>query len=430
VTTIEKNDQGAIARERDGRFETTMRNPFAALSAPAARDLWLAGVGINIVRWLELLAFAILALQLTGSPLWVAVMTFARMLPLLTGAFLTALVARWSKRSVLLCFIASLIVTNAVLWLLASLGRLELWHLIAAAVVGGFAWTVETPIRRTALAEAAGLERVQASMGLEVVSNQATRMLGPALGGLLLDTIGVIGVFALGTLVHALAFWLIFRQGPFEAVLSLVAGNIRQSMADGFGYMRRHRLLAGTAMVTLVFNFWGFPYVTLAPVIGETVLGLSATGIGLVVAADATGAFLAAFVIIERARPEGFARLYSFGALVFILGTFGFGFATTPLFAAIVLFTAGLGMAGFNAMQISLPIAATPPEMRVRVMGIITVAIGAAPFGFLHAGLMAEWLGAATAQKLIAGEGLVALLLVFRLWPELLRREAPRPLAE
>jgi hypothetical protein len=66
--------------------------------------------------------------------------------------------------------------------------------------------------------------------------------------------------------------------------------------------------------------------------------------------------------------------------------------------------------------------------MRIRAMGIITVAIGAAPFGFLHAGLMGEWLGAATAQKLIATEGLLALALVFWLWPELLRKEAPRPL--
>jgi MFS family permease len=405
-----------------------MHNPFAALSAPAARDLWFAGLGVNIVRWLELLAFAILALQLTGSPLWVAVMTFARMLPLLTGAFLAALVARWPKRTVLLWFLASLTVADALLWLLALAGRLELWHLIAAAAVGGFAWTVETPLRRTALAEAAGLERVQASMGLEVVSNQVTRILGPAMGGLLLDTIGVIGVFATGTVVHALAWWLIFRQAMPESAAAIVAGNIRRSMADGFAYMRRHRLLAGTAMVTIVFNFWGFPYVTLAPVIGEVVLGLSATGIGLVVAAEATGAFLAAFVIIERARPPHFARLFSFGALLFLLGTLAFGFAVTPTLAALVLFTAGIGMAGFNAMQISLPIAATPPEMRIRVMGIITVAIGAAPFGFLHAGLMAEWLGAATAQKLIATEGLLALALVLWRWPELLRKEAPKPL--
>ncbi len=408
-----------------------MQNPFAAIRAPAARDLWLAGVGVNIVRWLEILAFALLALQLTGSPFWVAVMTTARMLPLLAGAFMTALVASWPKRRVLVAVFSLLTLIGATLWLITASGSLELWHLLAAALLAGFAWTLETPIRRTALAEAAGLERVQASMGLEVVSNQTTRIVGPALGGLLLDTTGVIGVFALGTLVHGLCLWLCWRLTAPDDVASEVPqarAGIKDSIAEGIAYVRRHRLLMGTIWVTFVFNFWAFPYISLAPVILETVQLLSPTFIGLVMAAEATGALMAAFVIIANAHPPIFARIYSLGALLFLCGTLTFGFTTTALAATMALFVAGFGMAGFNAMQISLPIAACPPAIRVRVMGLVTVAIGAAPFGFLHAGLMAEWLGAATAQKVIAGEGLVALALVFWFWPELLRREAPKPL--
>lgn len=408
-----------------------MQNPFAAIREPAARDLWLAGLGVNIVRWLEILAFGLLALQLTGSPFWVAVMTFARMLPLLSGAVLTSAVRRFSKRSVLIVLFAVLTLTGTALCLVAALGRLELWHLVAAALVAGFAWTLEVPIRRTALAEAAGLARVQGSMGLEVVSNQITRIVGPALGGLLLDTAGVIGIFAINAVVHGLGLWLVWRQtGPAPAGDGAERGGLWRSIAEGLAYVRCHRLLMGTVMVTLVFNFWGFPYVALAPVIGESVLALSPTGIGLLAAVDAVGALICAFVLIERAGPRGFALVYSLGALVFLLGTLTFGFSTNVPLAATALFVAGIGMAGFNAMQISLPMASTPPEMRVRAMGIVTVAIGAAPFGFLHAGFMAEWLGAPMAQKVIAGEGLLALALVFRLWPELLRKEVPRPLQE
>jgi MFS family permease len=412
-----------------------MHNPFAAIAAPRARDLWLAGLGVNVVRWLELLAFALLAFEFTGSPFWVAAMTMTRMAPLLTGAVLASLVAPWSKRLVLAVMLALLVVTAAVLWALALAQALELWHLLAASLVGGLAWTLETPLRRAALAEAAGLERVHASMGLEVVSNQLMRILGPVLGGFLLDGIGVVGVFATGTIVHALCVWLVWRHAePADdpaggsAAAGMPTVGLRQSLAEGFAYLRRHRLLTGTAMVTMVFNFWAFPYVSLAPVIGEVVLGLSPTGIGLVMAAEATGALLAAFVVIERVTPPLFARLYSLGAVLFLACTFVFGFTSSAWLAAVVLFTAGLGMAPFNIMQISLPLAAAPPAMRVRVMGLITMAIGVAPFGFLHAGLMAEWLGAPLAQKVIAGEGLLALALVLVRWPELLRREPPRPL--
>jgi len=407
-----------------------MQNPFAAIRAPAARDLWLAGLGVNIVRWLEILAFALLALQLTGSPFWVAAMTTARMAPLLAGAFTTALVASVSKRSVLLATFALLTTTALGLLVLTLTTGLHLWHLLGAALLAGFAWTLETPIRRTALAEAAGLERVQASMGLEVVSNQSTRILGPAIGGLLLETTGVVGVFATGAVVHALCLWLCWRQPDTADAGSAAAtpAGVGRSLAEAVGYVRRHRLLMGTIMVTLVFNLWAFPYISLAPVILETVQNLGPTAIGLVVAAEAAGALIAAFLIIAHAQPAVFARLYSLGALLFLACTLAFGWATTTLVATLALFAAGFGMAGFNAMQISLPIAACPPAIRTRIMGLITVAIGAAPFGFLHAGLMAEWLGAATAQKVIATEGLLALALVLWHWPELLRKEAPKPL--
>ena len=407
-----------------------MQNPFAAIRAPAARDLWLAGVGVNIVRWLEILAFALLALQLTGSPFWVAAMTTARMAPLLAGAVTTALAARWAKRSVLLATFALLTTIALTLLVVATTGPLHLWHLLTASLLAGLAWTLETPIRRTALAEAAGLQRVQASMGLEVVSNQTTRILGPALGGLLLDTTGVIGVFATGVLVHAACLWLCWRQPDTEdaGTRTSTAAGIGRSLAEAVDYVRHHRLLMGTIMVTFVFNAWAFPYISLAPVILETVQNLGPTAIGLVIAAEATGALIAAFLIIAHAHPAIFARLYSLGALLFLCCTLAFGLATTTLTAALALFTAGFGMAGFNAMQISLPIAACPPAMRTRVMGLITVAIGAAPFGFLHAGLLAEWLGAATAQKIIATEGLAALAFVLWRWPELLRKEAPKPL--
>lgn len=408
-----------------------MRSPFIAIATPEARGLWLMGLGVNVARWLDILVFALLALKLTGSPFWVAAMTVARMLPLLSGALLTSAVAGRATREVLGWLFLVLTLVSLGLCLLALLDRLALWHLLLAALIGGFAWTLETPVRRMALADAAGLERVQASMGLEVVSNQITRIIGPALGGLLLDTGGIVGVFLCGTIVHGLCLWGAWRLAKVAAPRGAgAAGGLRRAMAEGFTYVRRHRLLTGTVMLTAVFNLWGFPYISLVPVIGETVLGLSPTGIGLMMAADAIGALIAAFIIMQAARPADFARLYSFSVLLFLSCTLSIGFIASVPLATLALFMAGIGMAGFNAMQISLPIQATPAAMRVRVMGILTVAIGAAPFGFLHAGLLAEWLGAPLAQRIIAAEGLMAFSAVLYIWPELIARKPAEPLKE
>lgn len=406
-----------------------MRNPFATIEARDARRLWLAGLGVNMMRWLELLAYGVLALQLTGSALWVAAMTIARLLPLLTGAVVTAAIAGHSRKTVVTTIIALLVVTDCVLLGLVVTGRLALWHMLLAAAMGGVAWTVETPVRRTMLADSVGLNRVSSAMGLEVVGVQLTRILGPALGGLLLDTGGIASVFAMGIVVHGLCTWMMLSQPPDRPATSPTnLAGIARNLAEGFAYVRRHRLLTGVVLLTMVFNFFGFPYVALAPVIGERVLHVGPTGIGLLLAADAVGALIAAFILTGRPRPDLSGRIFSLGAVLYLAATLAFGLASSIWVAFAVLFVGGFGMAGFNAMQISLPLQATPAAIQVRVLGIVTFAIGTAPFGFLHAGLLAEWLGAVHAQRLIAAEGLAAAALVLRLWPELLRREPPRPL--
>jgi hypothetical protein len=75
-------------------------------------------------------------------------------------------------------------------------------------------------------------------------------------------------------------------------------------------------------------------------------------------------------------------------------------------------------------MQMTLVLAATPRAMRVRVMGVVMVAIGSAPLGFLLGGALAEWLGPRLALALTSGAGLVAMLACMAIWPEL-RRLAP-----
>ncbi len=406
-----------------------MRNPFATIAARDASRLWLAGLGVNTMRWLELLAYGVLALQLTGSALWVAAMTIARLLPLLGGAVVTAAIAGHSRKTVVANIIVLLVVTDVLLLGLVLAGRLALWHMLLAAAMGGVAWTIETPVRRTLLADAVGLNRVSAAMGLEVVGVQLTRIAGPALGGVLLDRGGIASVFAVGIVVHGFCAWMMLSQPPERPTTSPTGlAGLGRSLTEGFVYVRRHRLLTGVVLLTMVFNFFGFPYVALAPVIGERVLALGPSGIGLLLAIDAVGALVAAFVLTGRSRPELSGRIFSLGAALYLAGTLAFGLTRSIEVAFAVLFVGGFGIAGFNAMQISLPLQATPAAMQVRVLGIVTFAIGTAPFGFLHAGLMAEWVGAVHAQRLIAAEGLAATALVLWFWPEMMKREPPRPL--
>ena len=404
-----------------------MRDPLVILGNSVCRRIWLAGVAINVMRWLELLAFSLFTLAATGSPFWVALTGFARLVPLLFGGVTSALVDGYDRRRVMLAVMATLTLTDMAMLGLALFGHINVNWLLLASLIAGMAWSVENSIRRTMLADAAGPDHMSESMGLEAASNQATRALGPAIGGALIATIGLTGVFVLGSILHGLGYWAMCQLPEKLAGSPGHRVSILAMMQDGFAYVRRHRLIQGSLAVTFIFNMWGFPYVSLAPVIGERIFEMSPFGIGLLLATEATGGLVCAILIMLWASPRIYVPLYSLGALGFISGVMTLGFWQSALPAFPILFFAGFGMAAFNAMQVTIPLLASPNELKVRVMGLITVCIGAGPIGFIHAGLLAEWLGAQNAQLVIGFEGIAAMFWVLYRWPELLKAVVPRP---
>ena len=157
----------------------------------------------------------------------------------------------------------------------------------------------------------------------------------------------------------------------------------------------------------------------MVPVIGEAELGLSAFPIGILMSAEGSGAFIGALAIAGFARPALFRRLYFYGS--FLVGSMVVVFALSPWYelSLALLFVPGFGAAGFGTMQTTMMFLHAPPEMRGRVMGVVSVCIGAGPLGVLHIGLLATWFDASTAVLIIAIEGLVALALARAYWPEI-----------
>jgi len=165
------------------------------------RRLWLVGVVVFAVRWLEMLAVAVFAYQRTGSPFIVALLTMLRMLPMaLFGAIVGAMAERLERRAALIIVVISMLLTSLVLALLAWSDSLEVWHVALASFVNGIAWTTDNPVRRTMIGEVVGPDRMSAAMSLDVGANNASRMLGPTLGGVLLATFGIGGAFAVSQL--------------------------------------------------------------------------------------------------------------------------------------------------------------------------------------------------------------------------------------
>jgi MFS family permease len=387
------------------------------LGEPDFRRLWLVGLVVFSVRWLEMLAVAVFAYQRTGSPFIVALLTMLRMLPMaMFGALIGAAAERVERRTALVLVMILMLLCSIGLALLAWAGALEIWHIALASFISGLTWTTDNPVRRTMIGEVVGPERMSAAMSIDVGANNASRMLGPTVGGILLATLGIGGAFAVSVAGYLVAAIIALRVRHRNTAAPSGAAGVLERMIEGLVVVRRDPRLSGTMVITVIYNTFGWPFTSMIPVIGQDNLGLGAAGIGVLASMDGVGAFCGAIVIALRAKPSHFARLFIGGVAIYLLMLPVFALAPDPSLAGFVLLLTGLANSGFSIMQATLVYLAAPPEMRSRVFGVLSVCIGIGMIGFLHLGWLAGMIGATWAIVMIGVEGLAAMLLTRRWW--------------
>ena len=385
--------------------------------------LWFAGAFVATARWLEMLAVGIFVFDVTGSPSLVAAMLMLRMLPMgLFGVFGGEIANRFDRRKVLLATLSVMFCVAAVLGGLAYFDRLAIWHVGVGAFIAGLAWVIDFPVRRTLMADAVGSGRLGAAMSLDTVASSGTRMLGPLLGGTLYAVVGMEGAFLLTAGTYTLAFLILFGLPAIGGHGPVLGGKVAHRIRDGLRVLRRMPILQGVLAVTVVFNVWGFPIISMVPVIGADQLTLTPAGVGVLASMEGLGSLIGALALAAYARNRQYRLLYFIGVLTYLVAATVFAHSLVPLLSGALLFLMGVSMAAFAAMQSALVLLNTPPESRRQMMGLLSVCIGSGPIGLAHLGLLASWFGANVACTIVAVEGLVVLAVVALKWRGLIGR--------
>ncbi len=385
-------------------------------SAPDFWRLWFVGLVVFTVRWLETVAVGVVVYQRTGSAFLVAMMTMLRLLPMgLFGAFLGALAERFDRRRTLIGVVLLTGSTSAILALLAWTGRLEVWHLALASFANGCGWATDNPVRRMMMGEVVGREHMGTAMSLDVGANNASRMVGPTVGGLLLASVGIEGVFLLSVAMYGgalIAATRVRSRIPRAPGSSAMLARI----TEGLVIVRGDKRLIGTLIVTIIYNVFAWPFTSMIPVIGRDRLLLGPEGVGILASLDGIGAFIGALLLAVWLTPRWYARAYVGGVIAYMIMLIVFAVVTTPVFAGAALLLTGVGGAGFSTMQATLVYLAAPPEMRSRILGVLSVCIGTGPIGFVWLGWLADRIGAHNATAVTGVIGLLALAATSRLW--------------
>ena len=247
-----------------------------------------------------------LVLQLTDSPLRLGLIGTLQFGPILLFSVVTGAVAdRLPKRRVL-------VTTQLARWRCwrsswprsSPPGHVRYWHVGAVAVLAGLAQTFDSPARQSFMVEMVGKADLANAVALNSASFNAARIVGPAIGGLLIARVGVAPAFvlnAVGLLVVAIALMTLGRAGRRRARRGT---TMLQEIGEGLGYAARTPMIRLILGLLLTVSITVFNFTVYVPLLARQVLGLGAEGFGFLMAALGVGAVTGALTVGFRRAPE------------------------------------------------------------------------------------------------------------------------------
>ena len=335
--------------------------------------------------WMQQLAQAWLVLRLTdNSGTALGLVTALQFLPmLLFGAWGGVLADRFEKRKLLLGTQIAAGFLALVLGIIVSTGNVALWNVYLMSVLLGFVNVVDNPARQTFVLEMVGREDLPNAVSLNSVVMNSSRIVGPAIGAVLIGAFGVgpcfyINAASYGAVIVALLMMnvsLLHRLPTVERAKGQLREGLRYAWSEP---MVRIPLLMMAVIGTLAFNFQ-----VVIPLIATKTFHTGAGGIGLLLSTMGAGAVLGGLSVASR-RGVSYKRLIT---LSMAMGVTILLAALAPSLAAetVAMFAMGAAAFAFIAVANTTIQLTSAPEMRGRVMALYAIAfLGSTPVGGPH----------------------------------------------
>jgi MFS family permease len=398
-----------------------------ALRALNHRDyrLFWSGQVLSLVgTWMQSLGQAWLVLELTGSPFRLGLIGALQFAPILALAMVTGAVTdRLPKRPLVVLTQVALMAAALTLAALAWSGHLDYWHVAVLAGFVGVVNALDMPARQSLVAELVPPDDLVNAIALNSAVFNGARIVGPAVGGLLIGRYGVALAFLLNGLSFVAVIGALAAMRPAPALPRPRAGTtLVAEIADGLRYVAASAPIAVVLSVLLVVSLFTLNHSVLVPVVARDMLRLDVQGLGFLMAALGAGAVSGAVgvAVLVSGRPP--MSLVLAPAVVIGAALFALTFAHRVAPAAALLFVIGAAQIVFLTSANTTVQLTVPAELRGRIMSLyMLVFAGMSPFGSLLIGSLAENLGASAACAVGGGLGLVSVLLLTLRW---LRREA------
>jgi len=367
--------------------------------------LYFGGQIVSLVgTWMQQVAQAWLVLQLSGGdPLWLGIVAAAQFMPVvILGLFAGILADTLPKRQTLIGTQTVAMILAALLAILTVTGVVQIWMVLVLAIALGCSNAIDMPARQSFVVEMVGPADVGTAVALNSAMFNGARVIGPAVAGITIGLVGVAAAFALNAVsfLAVIAGLVLMRDdelfSPRLIERPRTVGAVRQSLAEGLGFVRRTPvvLLAVTVM-GLVATF-GMNFSVVVPPLAEDVLHSGAIGYGFLMTAGGLGATIAAISLAMSGQPRP-ARI-AIGAIVLGVALIALAASSSYAISLICMLFAGGGGIAMSATANATIQLAVPDGLRGRVMSVYTTVFSASmPAGGLLMGSLASAVGIAEA---------------------------------
>lgn len=359
-------------------------------------SIYLGGQAVSLIgTWLQVTAQGWVVWKLTGSTVDLGVTSMLSTLPLLLLApWAGSWADRYNRRKLLIATQLGAMALAFILAFLVLLETVQLWHVYVLSLLLGIITAIDMPAQQAFLGDLAGTNEIRKAVNVNIMIVQVSRLLGPAVAGVVIANYGAGPTF----LLNGLSFVAVVISLSLVRKVKLSrAGHSNDNALRGFRealqFITSQPRLVDLVLFVILLTFFGMAIVVnILPAVATNVLHGDASLLGGLMSASGAGALIGTVVIapwVQTLRRTGFvlsiAMMFSAASLMVL------GFSNIPFLSMAALFMSGLAAPSIFTTVMGLLQFSTPPEMRARVVGLfLMVSFGLQPLAALWIGWTAE----------------------------------------
>ncbi|MHB8840922.1 MAG: MFS transporter [Candidatus Aquicultor sp.] len=368
---------------------------FSSLGYAEYRYLWSGALLSNIGTWIQSVALGLFVFQLTHSEFALGFVTFSSSIPTFFLALVGGIVAdRYQRRSLIIATQVVQMLLALTLGILISLHAATVVTIVVISLITGIASSFGFPAWLSLIPELVPKKDLLNAVALNSAQFNVARLVGPAIAGLIIGSLGVAASFYINSLsfLAVIIALLLIKPPPVKTRQSEMSAW--QNFTEGIKYAKEHASAAVLLICVGTLTMFGMSHTTLMPVYAIDILKTGAQGLGYLFAATGLGAVTGALIVaglthIIPRRNLIKLGLFSYGILLLV-------FAFSKIFIISLLAQVGIGIAFLtttSSINTSLQLMA-PTQIRGRVMSLFVWAfMGLFPIGSLIVGSLARFIG-------------------------------------